>query len=831
MKQIKFGRLFLRNFKSFAEPIEFDFSKQDLFILGGPNGFGKTTIFDAIELCFRNEISRLFKTDNKKKDAHHLKNNTNEIAVICLELISDTETYAIYLEIPKSESKDDNRIGVNNYLFKILNQYPKKELDDGYELTQPIIDEYSIDRELSEIIDNEQLKETFTIFNYIQQEDTAHFLKNSEKERHGAINYLLGTKEERSQQEKIQLIRVFVKNKLEKIQEEIKGLQKDLQSDGLQYINNFNQFLNIAPKGSEKFSCIYNLTDPTGLPYESLNIFSTSLVRVEWLNKNIETYKKIQLDNYIDILTIERDDLILSLLYVWHIKSYDEIKKNNQYCNKITRVRNRIKLFEQKIPKFELLLNSSLRKIDVEDIFSDLGIIFTSLESRFKFFESSLQELENLEKESNSHQKMIEIIDLSRKNLLEKYNEFVGHNHIQEINCPLCGVEKGSLDILLQEYDNQSRIFNNFKDGSDIRKIEINNEVKDSLIRPYIKYMNRYIEKMGKVLVSTTTSTYLQNQIISEEMWNRVQKLRMWLSSNNILFHDAIFNKENIESQMILDSDAFLETFKYNVKHYKTLPESEYTFEQIQTSLKNLQLELTEKFSLLDIASKQEILKNDLELESEYIKFLISSKKYLENNKKQAEITELQSQFDFYNQYGEAKTGHLNKIYKIYDKQIETFEKQVVKNISIPFYIYSAKTLQTRIDGNGVFIDTAPIGRENNFLRFSYSAKSDHDAWNTMSSGQLSGVVITFMLAMNKMYPTNLKTLLIDDPVQTMDEINMVSLLQLLRYEFSDYQLIMSTHEKSTSNYFAYKYSALGKSVKPLDIKSYRFQKMGEHIN
>lgn len=100
-----------------------------------------------------------------------------------------------------------------------------------------------------------------------------------------------------------------------------------------------------------------------------------------------------------------------------------------------------------------------------------------------------------------------------------------------------------------------------------------------------------------------------------------------------------------------------------------------------------------------------------------------------------------------------------------------------------------------------------------------------------MSSGQLSGIVITFMLAMNKMYPSNLKTLLIDDPVQTMDEINMVSLLQLLRYEFSDYQLIMSTHEKNISNYFSYKYSTLGKSVKPLDIKSYRFQEMGEHIN
>lgn len=57
----KIGRMRIDNFKSFGEPVDFDFSGADLVLFDGPNGFGKTTIFDAIELCFTGEISRIKK--------------------------------------------------------------------------------------------------------------------------------------------------------------------------------------------------------------------------------------------------------------------------------------------------------------------------------------------------------------------------------------------------------------------------------------------------------------------------------------------------------------------------------------------------------------------------------------------------------------------------------------------------------------------------------------------------------------------------------------------------------------------------------------------------
>ena len=40
-----------------------------------------------------------------------------------------------------------------------------------------------------------------------------------------------------------------------------------------------------------------------------------------------------------------------------------------------------------------------------------------------------------------------------------------------------------------------------------------------------------------------------------------------------------------------------------------------------------------------------------------------------------------------------------------------------------------------------------------------------------------------------------------------MDDINMISFVELLRREFSESQIILSTHEDSFANYIKYKFS------------------------
>ena len=61
--------------------------------------------------------------------------------------------------------------------------------------------------------------------------------------------------------------------------------------------------------------------------------------------------------------------------------------------------------------------------------------------------------------------------------------------------------------------------------------------------------------------------------------------------------------------------------------------------------------------------------------------------------------------------------------------------------------------------------------------------------------------------------------MLIDDPVQCMDDLNVVSFVELLRTEFPNIQLLISTHENSFAGYIGYKYKKYDLPVKRCNLK------------
>ena len=90
----------------------------------------------------------------------------------------------------------------------------------------------------------------------------------------------------------------------------------------------------------------------------------------------------------------------------------------------------------------------------------------------------------------------------------------------------------------------------------------------------------------------------------------------------------------------------------------------------------------------------------------------------------------------------------------------------------------------------------------------------------TMSSGQLSGILLAFSLALHKIFVNDgLNIMLIDDPVQCMDDLNIVSFVELMRTEFPDIQLLISTHENSFAGYIGYKYKKYSLPVQRCNLK------------
>lgn len=154
----------------------------------------------------------------------------------------------------------------------------------------------------------------------------------------------------------------------------------------------------------------------------------------------------------------------------------------------------------------------------------------------------------------------------------------------------------------------------------------------------------------------------------------------------------------------------------------------------------------------------------------------------------------------------------LNKLSKVYDKAVEEYKNYTLKQLRVPLLIYTGKILQDYQNGLGVFVSKDE-------MRFVSNGDAKHDILNTFSSGQLSGFVLAFLFVMNKQYikasSDDIGFILIDDPVQTMDDINISSLIEVLRNDFAKKQIILSTHEMDKENYILYKfykYNQVGQS-------------------
>lgn len=156
----------------------------------------------------------------------------------------------------------------------------------------------------------------------------------------------------------------------------------------------------------------------------------------------------------------------------------------------------------------------------------------------------------------------------------------------------------------------------------------------------------------------------------------------------------------------------------------------------------------------------------------------------------------------------------LNDLSKLYDNKTEEYKNTTLKKLRVPLLIYTGKILQDYQNGLGVF-----VSRDE--MRFVSNGDAKHDILNTFSSGQLSGFVLAFLFAMNKQYikpsSDDIGFILIDDPVQTMDDINISSLIEVLRNDFADKQIILSTHEIDKENYILYKF--------------YKYNKIGQSFN
>lgn len=790
---IKLGRMRIENFKSFKESVEFDFTGNDLVLFDGPNGFGKTTIFDAVELCFTGEISRVKHTDSKIKKDHILKGDNTKLTTIQLELLNGNETcLVIGIDIPA------NVAGVEGKVSNYKNVIKRFEAEIWQE---SLASKKTLDLDgLKRLFRNEKLDSTFTLFNYIQQEETCHFLKLEESKRHQQISHLFGTIEETKKADRLDLLSGKLKEKIDTYTPFIEKEKTELTELSKPSIQENDEKTHI---GSGKLSIFADLSSST---VEQLEAYKHNLEGVDWILKNHSDFKTLKFNYSLEKLIAQRSGEILNFIKVGTTNSYEEIEKLNKQYLRWVKTRYKVNNYKTLLNEYGLKPNTLTK---------DALIKFSNtFEKQARKLTIDIDNFDSLMLGSNSCNAMLAKIEASRKNLLahyEGYLELEGTEDNKKLPCPLCGDPKATWQDLLDEYDAQTECFEEKLGETGKLLATVTKKLLDELVVPLVAKMKRFITQYEKYL-SYDFESIIKIKFIERTDYEKMELVKDWIISN--IEGCSSFQDKGLRDINPSYNDVEKSFQSFILDHKKLIPvDVPKNYISFTHDLKCLDLSLDEVGTLA-------IDSNDIVEDLSYLSRLIVQKNSVSYKNKELKLAKLLEKV----QKLTLKRKEIAAISKVYKDEIKAYEKGVSKQIAIPLFVYSSKILQSRPEGSGIFLITPERNTAKGFMQFSATPNDSHDAWNTMSSGQLAGVVISFMLAMNKVYPSKLSTLMIDDPVQTMDEVNMASFVQMMRYEFPDFQILLSTHESKVANYFHYKYSQAGLKSLPINMKNKRLE-------
>ncbi|WMT41744.1 AAA family ATPase [Paenibacillus sp. D2_2] len=780
MNNYYISRIYLENFKAIDKAM-INFEGRNLNVLDGPNGFGKTTIFDAIELVLTGAIRRInsnkIASTNRGYSDHLLSKNQNKITVIKLEFNSIVEpssriilARALY---PSNLSSLQKRPGdFGSYKLYIL--------DD---IDEQISEEKLVEsNKLNELFNLNKIEDNFMLYHYVEQEESGHFFKQNEKDRMSAISKLFNIENEISQKNFMERTRNKLVRRKNDIDRTVKKEEAQDNEKGKEQQPEVPYLPLIAEEG---IRINWDQNDLPDLSKEMKEEYLTELDNLKLLVENYSDFKIEQKNKELDNVSNSTERL-KALIICSH------------FSDKLNELENRYKEQKELINILEIIKGREIIDKEVNwNIVSDTVEGFQANEITTK-----LSHLKKVHNSTNNMSKIIDQMNSSRERLSNLFKDYLKNNETKDNYCPLCGSKKETYEELISDIELKTADLKSELDGAA-------KQVSNELDTIYLNYLNDAVQKVEIKLQSST--------VIKEEFLEQLRSLSNvipdynkaveWFSQNQIDLNPYI----NQEEKFVHDLDERVSNLRRDI-----LEKKQPVSDQCRDNMKILLRLYTDRFSKKDHVL-QGISLTNIDNKKSYIEYQY----YLQMNKAYMKIIKLKNE----SARLDIIISSITRILVLYNNKINTYRGKMISDIEIPFYIYSGKIIQTHQRGIGVFIKEEREGQstdENQLkaINFVPPEKTDHDIVHSFSSGQLASTVIAFTLALHKVYSKKgISTLLIDDPVQTMDEMNMVSLVELLRNDFHDRQIILSTHEEKVSLYLRYKFFKYGYSVGNVNVK------------
>lgn len=763
------NRLEINNFKLIEDKKIIGFSKSNLVVLDGPNGYGKTSIFDVIEILVKGSrnLDKVFNSEYKDGDKPVLyAYNKNEPIILKGEFIDEFGKKFIVqrkIENPSNIGKiSDLKNRFNLYKLNNFEEY------DGEEITQEYIND------ILGLYPNEDI---YNLMYYIQQEETLFFLKENEYKRKEILNTLFNMEKECSEQNRI----IRLRDKLNSKRKEIGG--KNGQGGKIAKLDNeikaikIKDVIDVEYKRLIKNKSIIWDEKSLELDYDTFQQSILELNRIKLLRENLIDYESILYNNKIDFaLRLKQKDILKgSFISKDELKEYYEIVQNLKLCDYYKRFISFLKTYNY----------SSIKEFLQED-----NKLKSDLKNKFNIdkFYSCILNIEINNKNASQLDSLIININSIRKNLEREYKKYSSKNNEEDI-CPFCGYNYTESNIKLAgRILEKEKYFTDQLDNTNKTLNQLIKKTKEEFITPIMEFLEKEINE------KEINRDYKQLLDLANLNEKRINNFNKFCNENNINLAKYTLNRKNYTKE----KEKFnLNLLEEELKSKKRKLENE----DILINKREIDRIFANIFDS-NIEEVRSLINKDIVNKKLYIDNICNKQENIKRSKKIKEKELLKKKyFRLNDEYIKCKD-----IASVYKMCIDNYSNNIIKMLQIPLYIYTGKIIQDYQCGLGVFI-RSENGEQQLRLKFVNNNESKHDLLNKFSSGQLSGLILSIMLSLNKVFSNNnFNALLIDDPLQSMDDINMTSFVELLRNEFGKSQIILSTHDDRISRYIRYKF-------------------------
>lgn len=750
----KWNSLCIRNFKYITnnKPLKFDFMNSNIVILDGQNGYGKTTLFDAIEVLVTGKIKHFNPSlqNRKTETLGTLANDVNKDIVISAILSSDFS----------DEIHVERKLLCKNEFQSIITlnsqEISQEELYDKFHLSSNMFD----------------------IGTYISQSESLDFLQNKYKNRKDSVSSLLDDTEIT---DKIQMLKSVQEHILGRVEKEIGDKEKQIGVVS-QRVNEIKRQTDHIVMNAELPGENIRLFDEVEYEFDVIKLdqgvtYETviqQLKQIEGFIENYEEYLRYKDNAIIRELKASPKRLYMALFYRQEIELLNKKESLIKELNKSK----------------ELVTNYSNNVWSVDET------LFNKIKIKAEIIAQIKTLLLNQKKEQSQlddADKVLAQMTKARRGLIKEFYNAAESGKFDKNKCPLCGTDFTDIDSAIIE--TEQFIKNIHTDGIKIIE-DIETQITNLFQKEIIPVLKVFLEE-NKVLIKMDDTLSGCKNLAVEKLQQLLDKVKI-----------SEFKSQGIEK---FDIEEFSQQYENLLKELqeKEVP-NKIIFQEKQVelykSIHNTYYHNEKPYHTV----------GELQSKEQYVAKLFNDNLSQQLSTEEARLRKLKRDYEEYKNKTKDMTDAIKVLVGKYEDANKEYQTQLLNAIKIPLMVYSGRIIQNYPLGLGI---RAVI--KTNQLVFEAASKSGSDVYNILSTGQLNGLSIALLLSIKNVYgdTKGLDILLIDDPLQTIDDISAISLADLLTQQGIG-QIVLSTHEEAKAALLRYKFKHAGMSVREQNMQA-----------